>query len=74
MESPPPDFLWGHPWTPPLYLHSPSFYSLLPIPISAPLRPQFSPIGLYSSPGPPPSPRGTSRLLDTPPRVPGVPF
>ena len=71
MESPSPDFLWGHPWTPPLHLRS---CSLLPSSISAPSQPQSSPIGPYSSPGPPPSPGGTSRLLGTPPRVPGVPF
>ena len=74
MESPPPDFLRGHPWTPPLHLHSPPCHSLLPTPISTLLRPQFSPIGPCFSPGPPPSPRGTSQLLDIPPQVPGVPF
>ena len=73
MESPPPDFLWGHPRTPPLHLHSPS-RSLLPSPISALSWPQSSPIGPYFSPGPPPSPRVTSQLLSTPPRVLGVPF
>jgi len=59
MESPP---LRGHPQTPPLHLCSPS-WSLLLSPISTPSWPQFSPIGPYSSPGPPPSPGGTSRLL-----------
>ena len=33
MESP-PDFPWGHPWTPPRHLHSPPACSLLPSPIS----------------------------------------
>ena len=73
MKSPLPDFLWGHPWTPPLYLRSPSC-SLLLCHISAPSQPQSSPIRLYSSSGPPPSPRGTFRLLGTPPQTPGVPF
>ena len=74
MKSPSPDFLWGHPWTPPLHLCSPPSHSLPLSPISAPLRPQFSPIGPCFSPSPPPSPRGTSWLLGTPPRVSGVPF
>jgi len=72
-ESPPSDFLRGHPQTTLHHLRSPS-RSLLPTPISAPSWPQFSPIGPCFSPGPPPSPRETSRLLSTPPRVPGVPF
>ena len=70
-ESPPSDFLQGHPWTPPLHLCSPPSYSL---PISTPLQPQFSPIKLCSFPSPPLSPRETSRLLGTLPQVPGVPF
>ena len=60
MESPPSDFLWGHPWTSPFHFYS---CSLLPSPISVLSQPQSSPIGPYSSPSPPPSPGGTSRPL-----------
>ena len=59
-ESPPPDFLRGHSGTPPLYLCSPPSCSLPLSPISTLSQPQFSPIGLCSSSGPLPSPRGTS--------------
>jgi len=71
MESPP---LWGYPRTPPHHLHSPPSCSLLLSPIFTPSQPQSSPIGLYFSPGPSPSPGGTSRLLGTPPQAPRVPF
>ena len=74
MEFPPPDFLQGHSWIPPLHLCSPPSHSLPLSPISTPLRPQFSPIGPCSSPGSPPSPEGTSRLLGISLQVPGVPF
>ena len=47
---------------------------LFPNPISTPSWPQSSLIGPCFSPGSLPSPRGTSRLLGTPPQVPGVPF
>ena len=73
-EFPPPDFLRDHPWTPPCHSHFPSSQLLLLNSIFAPSWPQFSLIGLCSSPGPLPSSRVTSRLLGTPPRVPRVPF
>ena len=74
MESSPPDFLQGHLQTLPHHPHFPPSQLLLLNSTSTPLQPQSSPIGLCSSPGPPPSPGGTSQLLSTPPRVPGVPF
>ena len=73
-ESPPPDFLRGYPWTPSLHLCSSPSQPLLLNSISTLLWPQSSPTGLYSSPGPPLSPGGTSQLLGTPPQVPGVLF
>ena len=63
MESPPPDFLWGLPRTLPLHLHSSPSCSLFLSPISALSRPQSFPIGLYFSPGPPPSPGELSDSL-----------
>ena len=74
MESPSPDFLWGHPLTSPLHLHSSPSHFLLLSPISTLSWPQFSPIGPCSSPGPPPSLGGTSQLLSTPLQAPGVSF
>ena len=74
MGSPPPDFLWDHPRTPPFHLCYPPFYSLLPSSTFTPSWPQFSPIGLCSSLRPPSSPRGTSQLLSTPPQVSEVSF
>ena len=69
MESLPPDFLQGHSQTPPCYLCFSLFQSLFLNPISAPLWPQSSLIGLYFSSGPPPSPRVTFQLLGTPSQV-----
>ena len=73
-KSLPPDSLWDHPQTPPLHLYSPPSHSLPPSPISALSQPQFSLIRPCSSPSPPSSPGGTSRLFSTPPWVPRVLF
>ena len=74
MEFHLPDFLRGHSWTPPCHPCFPPSWLLFLNSISAPLQPQFSPIGPCFSPSPPPSSGGTSRLLGTPPQAPGVPF
>ena len=58
MESPPPDFLWGHPWTPPCYPYFPPSQPLL-------LAPRLRVIGdtsLFSSFSPPPPQLFASQL------------